>query len=245
MRLRDRLNWVLASTACIAILLAPAIWNGFALLQYDTGGYLAPWFDHLPAINRPVAYGLLLAAGRWPDFWPVLVVQSALTVWVMALVLRAHGLGGRPGLLTGMIAALSIFTTLPWLTAILLTDIFAGLAVLALYLLLLRDEALTPTERIGLMVLTAFSAATHNATLAVLLALLALAALIRFVDRRAHIPGAPRPRRAGAGARSRHHVCQQRRRHRQTRLVARRLRAVVRPHARGRHRQEISRRALP
>ena len=195
MRLRDCLNWVLASTACIAILLAPAIWNGFALLQYDTGGYLAPWFDHLPAINRPVAYGLLLAAGRWPDFWPVLVVQSALTVWVMALVLRAHGLGGRPGLLTGLIAALSIFTTLPWLTAILLTDIFAGLAVLALYLLLLRDEALTPTERIGLMVLTAFSAATHNATLAMLLALLALAALIRFVDRRRISPA-----RLGRGA---------------------------------------------
>ena len=184
MPLRDRMNWALATLACIAILLAPAIWNGFALLQYDTGGYLAPWFDHLPAINRPVPYGLLLAAGRWPDFWPVLVVQSALTVWVMALVLRAHGLGGRPLLLTGMIAALSIFTTLPWLTSILLTDIFAGLAVLALYLLLMRDEALTRAERVGLIVLAAFSAATHNATLAVLLALLALAVLIRLVDRR-------------------------------------------------------------
>ena len=64
----------------------------------------------------------------------MLVVQSALTVWVMALTLRAHGLGNRPGLLTAMIAALSILTTLPFLTAILLTDIFAGLSVLALYL---------------------------------------------------------------------------------------------------------------
>ena len=36
------------------------------------------------------------------------------------------------------IAALSVATTLPWLTSILLTDIFAGLGVLALYLLVLR-----------------------------------------------------------------------------------------------------------
>ena len=70
-------------------------------------------------------------------------MQSALTVWVLALTLRAHGLGGRPLLLLGIVAALCLLTTLPWLTAILLTDIFAGLGVLALYLLLLRDETLS------------------------------------------------------------------------------------------------------
>ena len=57
--------------------------------------------------------------------------------------MRAHGFGGRPLLLLGIVTALSIFTTLPWLTAVLLTDIFSGLAVLALYLLLLRDDALS------------------------------------------------------------------------------------------------------
>ncbi len=29
----------------IALLIAPALWNGFPLLQYDTGGYLARWYD--------------------------------------------------------------------------------------------------------------------------------------------------------------------------------------------------------
>jgi hypothetical protein len=179
---RRRALWALVILACMALLLAPAVWNGFPLLQYDTGGYLAPWFDHLLAINRPVPYGLLLVAGRWPDFWPVLIVQSALTVWVLALTLRAHRIGQRPLLLLGIVAALCVLTTLPWLTTILLTDIFAGLAVLAFYLLLLRDDALKRSERIGLSLLVAYSAATHSGTLAVLLALAAAAALVRLID---------------------------------------------------------------
>ena len=42
----------------------------------------------------------------------------------------------------GTIAALSVCTTLPWLTSILLTDTFCGLSACALYLLLLRGDAL-------------------------------------------------------------------------------------------------------
>ncbi len=184
MPLRRRLLWALCLLACMALLLAPALWNGFPLLQYDTGGYLAPWFEHQLAINRGITYGLLLVAGEWPDFWPVLVAQSALTIWVLAITLRAHALGDRPLLLFGIVAALCVLTTLPWLTAILLTDIFAGLGVLALYLLLLRDDALGQGERIGLVLLVAYGAATHSATFAVLLGLTILAAIIWLIDRK-------------------------------------------------------------
>jgi hypothetical protein len=179
---RKRLKWALALLACIAILVAPAIWNGFPLLQYDTGGYLSPWFEHKLEINRSVPYGLLLVAGRFADFWPVVIVQSALTVWVLGLTLRAHGLGRRPLLLLGMVAALSVLTTLPFLTAILLTDIFAGLSVLALYLLLLRDDMLRGLERIALVLLIAVSAATHSGTMVMLLGLIVLATLMWLID---------------------------------------------------------------
>jgi len=33
----------LAVAAVAVLLVAPAIWNGYPLLQYDTGGYLARW----------------------------------------------------------------------------------------------------------------------------------------------------------------------------------------------------------
>lgn len=183
MELRDRAPWALAISVSVLLLIAPAVWNGFPLLQWDTGGYLARSYEGILVPSRAVAYGLILRAGVPFAFWPVLLVQSALTVWIVALTLRTHGLGGRPWLLTGIIATLSVATTLPWLTSILLTDIFCGLGVLALYLLLLRADALTHAERFGLIALTAVAAATHSATLAVLLALLAAAAVLWLIDR--------------------------------------------------------------
>lgn len=184
MPMRDRARWALAVLLSMALLSAPAVWNRFPLLQYDTGGYLARWYEPYLVPSRSVAYGLMLNAGAPLSFWPIVLAQSAIAVWLIALLLRVHGLGGRPGLLAGAIAALSAFTTLPWLTSILLTDIFAGLSVLALYLLLLRAEQLQCRERIGLIVLIAVSVATHSATLAVLLVLLAAAALVAIVDAR-------------------------------------------------------------
>ena len=179
---RDRAPWALAFLVCVLLLLAPAVWNGFALLQYDTGGYLARWYEGTLVPSRAVVYGLILNAGAPLAFWPVLALQSALTVWVIALTLRTHGLGRRPLLLLGIVALLSIATTLPWLTSILLTDIFCGLGVLALYLLLMRNETLSRNERSGLIVLTAVAAATHSATFAVLLALIAAAACVFLID---------------------------------------------------------------
>jgi hypothetical protein len=185
---RDRAQWALAICICVLLLTAPAVWNGFPLLQWDTGGYLARNFEPILVPSRAVTYGLILGAGAPLAFWPVLLLQSLLTVWIVALVLRVHGMGGRPWLLTGVIALLSATTTLPWLTSILLTDIFCGLAVLALYLLLLCPDTLTRAERLGLIALIAVAAATHSATLAVLLALLAAAAVLWLVDR-ARMPG--------------------------------------------------------
>src|SRR6185437_6759468 len=169
---RDRANWALAIMWSFVCLITPAIWNRFPLLQNDTGGYLARWYEGTLVPSRAVVYGLFLNAGSLLNFWPVIAVQAALTIWVIALMLRVHGLGKRPGLLLGVIVVLSVITTLPWLTAVLLTDIFCGLGVLALYLIVMRSGELKRWERIALFVLAAVSASTHSATLAVQLGLL-------------------------------------------------------------------------
>jgi hypothetical protein len=58
-------------------------------------------------------------------------------------------------------------------------DIFAGLSVLALYLLVFRADDLARRERYALIALVAFAAAGHNATLAVLLVLLIAGLAVR------------------------------------------------------------------
>jgi hypothetical protein len=178
-----RAQWALAILFCVALLIAPALWNHFPLLQWDTGGYLARWYEGYLVPSRAVIYGLILYAGVPFAFWPVLVLQAVLTIWIVALMLRAHGLGKRPWLLATTIAALAVASTLPWLTAILLTDIFCGLGVLALYLLLMRGERIRRGERIALVVLIAVSVATHSATFALLAGLLICAGLFALAVR--------------------------------------------------------------
>lgn len=177
-----------AALAATLTLLAPAIWNGFPLLQYDTGGYLARWFEGYLVPSRSTVYGLFVVAG-WPlDFWPVVALQAAATVWVLALVLRSYGFGERPWTLFAVVVGLSVTTTLPWIAAILLTDIFAGLAVLALHLVVTRAATLSRTERLALVLLIAFSGATHSATFLVLVGLAVAALAVSFIDRRIVAP---------------------------------------------------------
>ena len=54
--------------AATALLLAPAIWNRFPLLQYDTGGYLARWYEGYLEPSRSTVYGLFLTLLSWADF---------------------------------------------------------------------------------------------------------------------------------------------------------------------------------
>jgi len=172
-----------AALASTLVLLIPAIWNRFPLIQYDTGGYLARWFEPWLVPSRSTVYGLFLVLLARPDFWPVVIAQSLLTTWLISLTLRAMGFGGRPLLLLGVTMTLAVLTTLPFLAGILLTDIFAGLAVLAAHLLVFADATLRRWERIALCSLLAFAVATHSATFAMILGLVAVAALARKVFR--------------------------------------------------------------
>ncbi len=156
------------------ILLVPAIWNGFPLLFYDTGAYLGRYFFDVLSPGRSAVYGMFLGVARWPDFWPVVFIQSAIAVWIVSLFLRAYGLGNRPGVLVGLIAFFTVATSLPWLTGQLMPDFLAGLAAVAVYLLVFRAAQMSRWESGGLILLIATAASTHNATMMVLFAMLAV-----------------------------------------------------------------------
>ena len=175
-----KMNFRLAeAAAAVALLLAPALWNRFPFLQYDTGGYLARWFEGYLVPSRSTVYGLFAVAG-WPfDFWPEVVLQALAAVLILALVLRAYGFGERRYALLGTVALLTVATSLPWIADILLTDIFAGTSVLALHLILFVPDRLHHYERTALVAFVGFAAATHSATFAVLLAIVAGAAMLR------------------------------------------------------------------
>ncbi len=163
--------WVWISAIAIPLMLiAPALWNGYPLLQYDTGGYLARWYEGYLVPSRSTVFGLYLHFGEDSSFWINLGIQALATLWILQLTLRVFGMV-RPSRLAVVSVVLVLTTALPWLASMLLTDIFAGLSVLSLFILVLHGDKISTIEKILLFAFTAFAAATHSATLAVLLGL--------------------------------------------------------------------------
>jgi hypothetical protein len=165
----SRSAWI-AAIAIPLMLLAPALWNGYPLLQWDTGGYLARWYEGYLVPSRSTTFGLYLRFGEDSSFWINLGFQALATLWILQLTLRVLGMP-QPLRLLAMSVVLALTTSLPWLASMLLTDIFAGLSVLSLVILVAHGKRTSVPEKCLLFGLTAFAAATHSATLAVLLGL--------------------------------------------------------------------------
>lgn len=189
--LAHRSATALAFVAGTLLLMLPAGLNGFPFLFWDTGGYLAAAATGELMPGRSTLYGLILLTGRAGNFWPVVALQSALTVWVLVLTLRAQGLGRRPLVLVGVCALLTVLTALPFVSGQLMPDVFAGLGLCALYLLIWKRETLGRGEALALAALVSVSAACHSSVLAaqvlVLLTALIGARLLK------HLVGAIRP----------------------------------------------------
>ncbi len=173
---------VAACVAMLAALLAVAIWNGFPIVFPDTGGYFARPFEGTLAVGRSTFYGLLLAAAIPLQFWPVVVLQSALCLWLILLTLRVLGYGDRPPLALPLVLLLCGATSLPWYAGQLMPDILMSAAVLAFHLLAFHTDRLRAPERIALVATVATGVASHMATLALCLALAAALLALRGSD---------------------------------------------------------------
>ncbi|HEY0302576.1 MAG TPA: hypothetical protein VGC36_14620, partial [Rhizomicrobium sp.] len=159
----SRSLWLLSGAAMTAVLLAPAVWNGFPIIFPDTGGYLTVAITGAPLPGRSALYGLFLRAGIPLAFWPCIILQCALMAWLLTVTLRVNGLGGRPWLTLCIVAALTVTTSLPWLAGQLMPDILFAASVLALYLLGFAHERLARWERYALAAVIALSIPTHMA----------------------------------------------------------------------------------
>jgi hypothetical protein len=181
---------MLSSALMVLALTIPTLWNGFPIIFPDTGGYLTRPIEGTVELGRSALYGLFLYAGIPFAFWPNVVAQAAMIVWLVVISLRALGRGHRPWLALGITAALTVGTSLPWLTGLLLPDVLFPVAVLALYLLAFRADQLARWERTGLACMIAFAIASHMAAAGLCAAMIAALYLLTRIARLA----LPRPR---------------------------------------------------
>jgi hypothetical protein len=177
-------GWAPACAMMLLALVAPALWNGFPIVFYDTGGYLARPFEATLEMGRSAIYGAFLVIGIHHNFWPNIIIQGALVVWLVLLTLRLHGFGGRPWLAAAVLAALCVCTGLPWYAAQLMPDILVPIAVLGLALLSFHRQDLRRWEIALLTVVIAAAVACHNSILALTLGLLAVLGALRALSPR-------------------------------------------------------------
>ena len=71
---------IAAFLASILLLLAPAIWNGFPLLFYDSGDYFLRTILGQLNNGRSVVYGAWMAGLQLPNFWPAAIAPFQVVV---------------------------------------------------------------------------------------------------------------------------------------------------------------------
>src|ERR1700754_884199 len=110
-RTTDRVSVWIAAVLIPLMLLAPALWNRYPLLQWDTGGYLARWYEGYLVPSRSTTFGLYLHLGEHSGFWINIGIQALATLWILQLILRVFGIT-RPQRLMAVGTALVLTTAL-------------------------------------------------------------------------------------------------------------------------------------
>lgn len=145
-----------------ASLLWPALWNGYPLVFSDTGTYLSQAIERYAGWDRPVFYSFfLLPLHLTITTWPPIAVQALLTAYTLHLVRRTFWPDASPWWLLPIVLVLAVTTSLPWFVAQLMPDVFTGLLVLVLALLIFRPKCLSTRERLLLAAFAAFMIAAH------------------------------------------------------------------------------------
>ena len=175
-------------TASLLLLLAPALWNGFAIVFYDTGGYIQRVTDMSLAAGRSFFYGLFLwlTSFGWWSFWGPVTIQALAAVWLIHLMLRCHGLTAGPLATAACTAVLSLVTGISWYSAQLMPDILIPLTVLALWLLGFRRQELARAEGMLLAAIALLGMLSHMSCLALGMGLAVVVVLAKLSANRWH-----------------------------------------------------------
>jgi hypothetical protein len=158
------------------LFLAIALWNGFPLVFYDTGGYLAEGLQGAFLAERSPVYSLLLlVTGGAFSLWPVVILQAALTAWLVTETARIE----VPGLsLSGLIVIgliLMLATGIGWYTGQVEPDCMTAILVLGAYLLLFRTTFLGRRRVLLIGIATGLAVACHPSHLGLMAGLLLVA----------------------------------------------------------------------
>lgn len=170
---------LLAILAGGAMLLWPAVLNGYPLLFSDTGAFLHQTLGPLMIWDKPWIYGPFLHAFHWQvSLWGPAAAQGLIVSWLLWLVQRVVRGRASAAWHVLLVAAVAALTTAPFSAALLMPDIFAPVTVLCLFLLGIGRDALARWEAWLVGVIGAVAIASHLSHLPLALAMVVLTLLL-------------------------------------------------------------------
>ena len=163
-----------------ALLVWPALLNGYPLVFSDTGALLEMGLEPTMGWDKPWVYGPFLALFHWgATLWLPLAAQGLLASWVLWLTQKTLG---TPSAWSHLVvcAVLALGSAAPWFTALLLPDCFTPIVVLCLFILAFGRSRLSTAELGGVMALGSIAIAAHLTHLIVASACIAVLTLLRW-----------------------------------------------------------------
>jgi hypothetical protein len=155
---------VMAFLILAAVMLSwVALYNQAPLVFSDTLTYaMSAYQREMPGFFSIFYSAYILPLHRGISFWPVVFVQGAMLAHV--LFLTARGVSDhRVGMveLLAIVGALSVFSSLPWLTGQILPDVFTPVLLLGMFLLAFCSDRLGRWQLPYVWALTTASITTH------------------------------------------------------------------------------------
>lgn len=145
------------------VLLWGAFYNGFPIVYSDTSTYLSSGFEFETPADRPITYGLFiyLTSLGGTTLWLTAFIQCLIIVYVIYLLFKYFSQLKDPAFYSLVaIILLAAFSSLPWISGMLLADIFTPVTVFTLLILVFAKD-IQKIDNVLLYVLFFLSNAMH------------------------------------------------------------------------------------
>jgi hypothetical protein len=160
-----------------------AFYNGYPLVYPDTGSYIS-LKDNL---FRSFFYNLFVFPSSWlQSLWPVVFLQSLIVAHLLFVVLRSVFGMNSPPIFFAVTTLLCLVSNLPWFTGFIMPDIFTGVLILSLFLIVFCWPSLGLGEKIYFFILTVISITVHLSHIPIAVGLLICASLLRVTMQNRH-----------------------------------------------------------
>jgi hypothetical protein len=150
----------------------PALYNGYPLLFPDSMAYIQggpPVARALFLHNfagyfgmRSLIYSLGILPFHWSITpWPVVALHALLTAYILWLVVRSILPRQTVTSYFVLVVPLTLFTGVGWVVSLIMPDILGPLLYLSIYLLVFASETLSRAERLTVVPIACWAAASH------------------------------------------------------------------------------------